>query len=182
MVSHSRATGKWAEPGVPHKGWTCEAVEDLGSDGEELHTCCEMCEVTPIRYGHTMTHPDHESLVVGCVCAEHMSDDYVGPKRRENALKSRARRRVTWARRTWRTSQKGNDFLNTDGYNVVIFRASGGFRFRISWDRGYDDITGDMIVVERKSAAAYGTKGAAKIAAFDALENIRAGLRSETTT
>jgi hypothetical protein len=38
-------TGKWAQPGVPHRGWTCINVEDLG---EPLHTC-EMCEVMVVR-------------------------------------------------------------------------------------------------------------------------------------
>jgi hypothetical protein len=34
-------TGKWALPGVPHKGWTCASIDDLG---EPSHVC-EMCEV-----------------------------------------------------------------------------------------------------------------------------------------
>jgi hypothetical protein len=28
--SHIKGTGKWREPGVPHKGWACSHIEDLG--------------------------------------------------------------------------------------------------------------------------------------------------------
>lgn len=39
-----------------------------------------MCETQEIRYGHTMHHPDYEGdQEVGCICAERMEDDYVGP-------------------------------------------------------------------------------------------------------
>jgi hypothetical protein len=59
------ATGKWTQAGVPHKGWTCVDIEDLGSPDH----VCEMCEVQPVRYVHSMEHPNHETLRVGCVCA-----------------------------------------------------------------------------------------------------------------
>jgi hypothetical protein len=45
------ATGKWIEPGVPHKGWVCVAITDL----EEVDAVCEMCEVQEIRYVHSST-------------------------------------------------------------------------------------------------------------------------------
>jgi hypothetical protein len=60
------ATGKWREPGVPHRGWSCVDVEDLG----QPDATCGMCEVQVIRYVHTLEHPDYpEALHVGCVCA-----------------------------------------------------------------------------------------------------------------
>ncbi|GHV93821.1 hypothetical protein AGMMS50293_01410 [Spirochaetia bacterium] len=40
--------GKWSEPGVPYKGWTCIDVEDI----EEPCLTCEMCESQLIRYVH----------------------------------------------------------------------------------------------------------------------------------
>lgn len=62
----SRATGKWSQPGVPHKGWTCLDIEDLG----EPSATCEMCEAQEIRYVHHMEHPNYSgSLGCGCVCA-----------------------------------------------------------------------------------------------------------------
>ncbi len=56
--------GKWSVPGIPHKGWHCVDIEDLGSPQET----CEMCESMSIRYAHRMEHPDYPgSLLVGCV-------------------------------------------------------------------------------------------------------------------
>ncbi len=79
-----------------------------------------MCETQDIRYIHHMEHPDHpESLEVGCVCAEHMENDYEGPRRRERALRKRR-----WLTRRWKTSAKDNDYLNTDGMNITNFQRS----------------------------------------------------------
>jgi hypothetical protein len=55
--------GKWSEPGVPHRGWTCTGVTDL----EEPAATCEMCETAAIRYVHHMEHADYPGgLGVGC--------------------------------------------------------------------------------------------------------------------
>ena len=48
--------GKWSEQGVPHKGWRCIDVEDLG----EFDSVCEMCDTQEIRYVHYMQHSDYE--------------------------------------------------------------------------------------------------------------------------
>jgi hypothetical protein len=59
-----------------------------------------MCEVQEIRYQHAMTHPDYpETLLVGCICAEHMSEDYVGPRLRERQLRNAAAARRRKAER-----------------------------------------------------------------------------------
>jgi hypothetical protein len=42
-------TGKWSEPGVPHRGWNCIDIHDVG---EPSHLC-EMCESQMVRYIHT---------------------------------------------------------------------------------------------------------------------------------
>ena len=111
--------GKWSQHGVPHRGWSCIGTEDLG---EPLQTCM-MCEHAEIRYVHVMEHPEYpETLEVGCVCAERMEHDYVNPRRRERELASEARRRHSWPKRRWRTSAKGNLYLNTDGFNLTVFR------------------------------------------------------------
>ena len=86
-------TGLWSYPNVPHKGWECVEVIDL----EEVGETCEMCEVSRIRYVHVMEHEDYDWQVrAGCVCAEHMSGDYVNPKRREAKLKRQARERARY--------------------------------------------------------------------------------------
>src|SRR5262249_12624963 len=96
-------TGKWGKPGVPHQGWTCVNVEDLA---EPAHNC-EMCETMVVRYVHTMTHPKHENLQVGCVCAGHMEGDPTGARRREAGFKRIADRRKRWLTRNWRVSAAG---------------------------------------------------------------------------
>ena len=54
--------GKWSEAGVPHRGWICVDIEDLG----EPQMVCEMCESRRIRYVHHMQHPQfREVLAVG---------------------------------------------------------------------------------------------------------------------
>lgn len=52
--------GKWSMPGVPHKGWTCIDIEDLGAPD----AVCEMCERQDIRYVHAMEHPDYPELCI----------------------------------------------------------------------------------------------------------------------
>ena len=116
MANGHTKHGKWSQPGVPHIGWTCVGVEDL----EQPSELCAMCESTQIRYVHTMEHPDYpETLCVGCVCAENMEQDYLRPRLREQNLRSKSRRRKTWIKRNWRTSAKGNLYLNTEGYNLT---------------------------------------------------------------
>jgi len=88
--------GLWSKPGVPHQGWSCIDVEDLG----EPAATCEMCERMTIRYVHTMTHPQWKGeLAVGCVCAGNMEGDIAAAKGREKALA----KKVRWAgSRAWK--------------------------------------------------------------------------------
>jgi hypothetical protein len=114
----ARCFGKWSEPGVPHKDWRCVDIEDLGKPSGT----CEMCETATIRYAHVMTHDDYpETLDCGCICAGNMEADLIGAKRRERDFKLLAQRRQRWLTRSWRTSWAGNEYLNTDGFNVVVF-------------------------------------------------------------
>jgi hypothetical protein len=84
-----------------------------------------MCESIQIRYVHFMEHPDYsETLGVGCVCAEHMEEDYIGPRLREKNLRSKVQRRQTWAKRDWHISAKRNLYLNTEGFNLTLFEIS----------------------------------------------------------
>ena len=154
----TRSQGKWSEANVPHKGWSCVNVEDLGSPSET----CEMCEITEIRYVHWMTHPNYEeTLHVGCVCAEHMEEDYVTPRRREQQLRNAAQRKKRWLSRHWSSSVKGNSYLNTDGFNITIFeKSSGSFGGKLTNRR-----TGESILSRRT----YSSEDQAKLAAFDAM-------------
>lgn len=153
--------GKWSEAGVPHRGWECVSVEDLG----EPTQTCEMCESADIRYAHVMQHPDYsEMLAVGCVCAERMEEDYVRPRQREKGLKSIARRRASWVRREWRMSRQGNPYLNAEGFNLTVLR-----------QRDRDDSYWSVRVENRASSTSqigrkrHSSEAAAKAAALEAL-------------
>ena len=148
---------RWDQSGTPHKGWTCIDVEDLGEAGpieEGGYANCEMCGNEKIRYVHVMIHTEFSGQRrVGCVCAGKMSDDYVGPERRERKLRNRAAQRAKWLTRKWRTSNKGNPHLNAAGMNLGVYQAGGGWKYRID---------GDF------SQGSYSTADQAKLALFDA--------------
>ena len=149
---------RWDQPGVPHKGWHCVDVVDLRADGESAdetdYATCQMCGNEKIRYVHIMEHPDlDEKFDVGCVCAEKMSGDFEGPKRREAKLRKRAARRTRWLQRKWPVSAKGTSFLNLEGYNLVVYPTKTG-----RW--GYK-------IGVRFGPRTYPTNNEAKLALFD---------------
>jgi hypothetical protein len=154
-----KGTGKWAQPGVPHRGWTCTDIEDL----EEPCHLCEMCEVMVVRYVHTMEHPDYGTLKVGCVCAGNMEQDIIGARKRETAFKQRQSRRTRWLTRKWRTSYAGNDYINTDGFNIVVYPQ------RDHWSASVRHRDGE----QRFSQLKYPTAKAAKLTAFDAMLDMK---------
>lgn len=149
--------GKWSEPDVPKKGWSCVDIDDLGEPSQ----VCEMCETQDIRYVHVMEHPNYPQLLqVGCVCAEHMEEDYVRPREREKRLKRVARRRPAWGQREWQSSRQGNPYINIEGYNLTVFPKNDGF--------------GVVVTNRQTEAARVGKKtfldeAAAKAAALNAL-------------
>ncbi|ANL87872.1 hypothetical protein [Rhizobium phaseoli] len=56
-----------------------------------------------------------------------MEDGYVKPKEREHTMKRLAQRRKSWPERAWKTSSKGNPYINTEGFNLTIFPREQGF-------------------------------------------------------
>jgi hypothetical protein len=106
--------------------------------------------------------PDyHSELAVGCICAMHMEEDYVAPRLRERRLRTVIRRRTSWARRSWNTSARGNPYVNTDGFNVVVFEIpAGGWKIRIARRDGEAEQNGGRV---------YPTQEAAQAAALNAL-------------
>ena len=140
---------------MPRKGWTCTGIEDLG----ELDAVCEMCESQEIRYAHYMEHPNYsDELRVGCVCARRMEQDYEAPQRRERTIKNASKRRRNWLKRNWRTSKKGNLYLNTDGFNVVVFGGGNAWGFKVTGQE-----TSGTFTAYRQ----YTRLDKAKLAAFD---------------
>ena len=159
--SHAKF-GKWSQPGVPHRGWNCIDVEDLG----EPVQVCEMCEHAEVRYVHKMQHPEYiQTFNVGCVCAERMEEDYVTPKFRERKLKSYASRRSNWLKRKWKVSYGGNLYINVDGFNIVMFLK----RYEDEWYWSLC-ITNRMSKRKKFSRRQYYSAEEAKMAALKALD------------
>jgi hypothetical protein len=108
----------WNNPGVPHKGWTELTVDDL----EEATHCCEMCGKEEIRYVHVMSHPEHENLSVGFVCAERMSNDYVRSKENLKQARLLSTNKRNWFNKTqWRKSSIIDGYLRET--RTIIARA-----------------------------------------------------------
>lgn len=160
MTRDHTKRGKWSQSGVPHKGWTCVGVEDLGDPS----AVCEMCESVEIRYVHHMEHSEFpEALGVGCVCAEHMENDYLRPREREAKLRMASRRRRNWHKRKWYVSQSENFYLNTDGFNIQVYRVDAHSR---AWMIAVVNRTS---LNRRQGRKSYLTAEDGKRAAFDAL-------------
>lgn len=123
--------GLWSEAGVPHKGWSCEGVTDLGAPDH----VCEMCERQHVRYVHTMTHPEYAApLDVGCVCAGKMEGDYEEARKRESAFKKRQKLINKWTRKGWNVSKNGNLYKKYKGIVFIIIENSGLYSFLVKED------------------------------------------------
>ena len=108
----------WKRDDVPHAGWECEGIEDLG----EPAGICEMCGYQIIRYAHHMYHKDYGRLVAGCVCAGKMEGNIEAARKREADLKGRQSRQARFYQRAWKRSQKGNEYLKINGNLVVLYQ------------------------------------------------------------
>lgn len=158
MVAKRR--GKWSSLGVPHRGWECSDIEDLGEPSAE----CEMCESQVIRYVHHMVHSDYpDPLKVGCVCAGHMEGNLVASRKREASMRSRAGKRRRWLSRSWKTSQKGNPHLRADGFRVTVYPRQAGWAYTL-----VAESTRRVYHARRNYAEAR----LAKLAAFDAITQL----------
>jgi hypothetical protein len=158
--------GKWSQPGVPHRGWSCVDIEDLG----EPQMICEMCESQTIRYVHHMEHPHFAGVLgVGCVCAGHLEGDLTAAQKREASMQSRAGKRKRWISRRWRISAKGNPWIRSDGYRVTVYRRAEGWAATVS--------TEDNSMVQH-SRRNYQTQEHAKLAAFDQITRLLSGKAS----
>ena len=132
-------TGLWAKPGVPQTGWRCVDVYDVRGDGatanEAEYATCEMCERERIRFVHILEHDTfRDQLRVGRICAQNLSEDYINPRIKEAALKSKAKRKENWLARRWQVSTSGNDYIKIDKRILVVFpdkNRSGMWKYKI---------------------------------------------------
>lgn len=152
--------GKWSQPNIPHEGWRCIEIEDLG----KADRTCEMCEAQSIRFVHYMENPAyHEVLACGCICAGHMEQDLIGARVRDQSMRSRGSKRTRWLTRRWRVSSKGNEWIEADGCRVTIFPK--GDR----WRAAVISVEGSYQHFSRRS---YASENEAKLAAFDLITRL----------
>ncbi|WP_408998399.1 hypothetical protein ACJ77P_12310 [Syntrophus buswellii] len=181
----TKKRGKWSVAGIPHKGWKCSYVEDLG----EPMIKCQMCESNMIRYVYHMTHEDFpEVLHVGGVCAGYMEDDPETAWRRDRELKRQIARpkrwtsqylefmiknrhllREQWLSMVWRTSEKGNLYISDSGYRIIIQQRFGRWTFIVA------DEQNDSFVYNSKNK--FPTLDEAKLAAYDHITSILIEIR-----
>ena len=147
----------WKHDEVPHFGWNCVGVEDLGAPVG----ICEMCGYQIIRYAHQMVHPKYQSLSVGCICAGKMEGDIDEAKRREAEFKNRQTRRINFFKRKWKQSKKGNEYLKVDGHIVVIYKLA---KANNSWKYSIDN---------EFCKIAYTTRDRVLSGVFESLEKLR---------
>ena len=80
----------WKREDVPHSGWECVGVDDLG----EPVGICEMCGYQIIRYAHRMIHSKYRTLTCGCICAGRMEGNVEEAKRREAEVRKKQRGKI----------------------------------------------------------------------------------------
>ncbi len=106
----------WKRDDVPHSGWECTGISDLG----EPVGVCGMCGYQIIRYVHHMRHPNYPySIGAGCICAGKMEGDIERAKLRENEFKSRLAKRNTFIHRKRLLSQNGNEYFKVSNDEIV---------------------------------------------------------------
>ncbi|MBP1588535.1 MAG: UvrD-helicase domain-containing protein [Clostridia bacterium] len=145
----------WKRDDVPHTGWVCTGISDLG----EPAAVCQMCGYQIIRYVHHMQHPDFRPLNVGCHCAGKMEGDPEAAQKREQDFKNRQQRLDNFMNRKWKQSRNGNDYLKIKDHLIVLYKVSGLEKYKYSLDGVF-------------CAGYFNAREDAVRAAFEALEKI----------
>ena len=151
----------WKRDDVPHSGWTCTGVTDLGAP----IGVCEMCGYQIIRYVHHMVHPAFHPLDVGCVCAGKMEGNIERARRRENSFKNKENRREHFLNRKWKMSRNGNEYIKVKEHIIVLYHYGVGALNHISkgWKYSLDG---------KFCSTMYPSREQAQNAAFEALDAI----------
>ena len=144
-------------PGCPKTGWQWLRAVDLHEDeGRKFgdYAQCEYCWQEQIRFVHYLKHTDWKHTIkVGRICANELSGDKRADSS-EQSLRNHAQRRSNFpALKGWKSSAKGNLWIEYQDHHIVIMRsASGKFRLRI------DGVFGKLDFPDLRSA---------KLRAFD---------------
>ncbi|MBQ4562076.1 MAG: UvrD-helicase domain-containing protein [Clostridia bacterium] len=108
----------WKHNDVPHNGWRCEGISDLGAPVG----ICGMCGYQIIRYVHHMVHDDYPRKIgAGCVCAGKMEGDVEAARKREQEFKNKQSRLETLLTRKWKRSKNGNEYIKIKDHLIVLY-------------------------------------------------------------
>lgn len=130
-------SGNWKNPAVAKDGWTWHGCEDTGDyPGPDK---CQMCLKERPRVLHMVSHPDHGTWKVGCVCAAWMTDD-PRPEAAERRIQNEARKRKRDERRAiardlsgqWK--EAGSSWRLRCGAGIATVFPNGGV-YQIRWAR-----------------------------------------------
>ena len=152
------ADNLWKRDDVPHSGWICTGITDLGEPAD----ICEMCGHQIIRYVHHMIHPNYRPLSAGCICAGKMEGDIEAARKRERELRNRTARKDNFQRRKWKKSKNGNAYLKIKDHLIVLYKLSEGNKWKYAIDSKFCD-------------ELYKSRDSAIEAAFNALEKVLYG-------
>jgi len=107
----------WKRDDVPHEGWECTGIIDLG----EPVGICRMCGHQIIRYVHIMRHPDYPRTIgAGCICAGRMEGDVERAKQREADFKNRQNRLETFLSLPRKRSRNGHEYVKYKGEIITL--------------------------------------------------------------
>lgn len=148
-------TNLWKRDDVPHEGWECTGIIDLGAPVG----ICRMCGHQIIRYVHIMKHPNyHRTIGAGCVCAGRMEGDMERARARETAFKNRQSRRDTFLHLPRKRSRNGHEYIKYHGEIITLLedKYKKG-QWKTAFRNGY--------------SASFATKEEALASLFDEIDN-----------
>ena len=155
-TSDSNEKNLWKRSEIPHSGWTCIDLIDLGRQTG----ICQMCGYQIIRYVHVMIHPNYGGRIgAGCVCAGKMEGSHENAVQRERNFKNLLNRRKNFVNRKWKHSKKGNLYLNFMEVNIVLLPDN--------YQKGHW-----RYLINGKPSITYSSQTQAKLGAFDAAVKI----------
>jgi hypothetical protein len=151
---------RWEDGVTPRYGW-----QYRGSSLPPLVPVCQMCCKARPKYFHAVSHSERIELLVGACCAAQMcvespDEDYRASLR---YLQGVERRRERWLVRKWRLSQKQNYWIRANHWRVTVYRSGARWGVFIATPDKQDF----------KSLKLFDTLDAAKLSAFDAIEELR---------
>ena len=144
----------WKRDDVPHSGWYCTGMIDLGAPVG----VCRMCGHQIIRYVHVMKHDNfYRTIGAGCVCAAKMEGEGSIARKRESEFKKRSSRKATFLKAKLRQSRAGNEYVRYKGNIITVMQDK--------FNKG-----NYVSVVNDKFSRSYPTKQEALLEAFDRLD------------